>query len=125
MWLKLFLSCGAVAGAAGVALGAWTAHAAVKRFEPAELATLDTVSRYLLVHGTLLVALAMWLRAAADSSMVKLAGALIVAGMVFFCGGLGVSVVTGLRGLTVVAPLGGMALIAGWLVLAVGVWFQA
>lgn len=115
---KLFMGLGGVAGMAGVALGALAAHALASRIEAAALQTLDTVSKYLLVHGLLLVVIALWTRLEPDAVMLRIAGLLVVAGIFCFCGGLSISILAGVRAFGAAAPFGGTALMAGWLLLA-------
>jgi uncharacterized membrane protein YgdD (TMEM256/DUF423 family) len=55
----------------------------------------------------------LWLRAAAW---------LIIAGVVLFCGSIGVVTFGAPRGLLALAPYGGVALMAAWLAFAIGVW---
>ena len=118
MWVKILMTLGGIAGCSGVALGALSAHALKTRIEPAGLATLGTVTQYLLVHGLLLIAVAAWLRMAPDSALLRASGALLVIGMFCFCGGLTIGTLTGIRSFGVLAPFGGSALMAGWLTLA-------
>ncbi|MCB1748397.1 MAG: DUF423 domain-containing protein [Gammaproteobacteria bacterium] len=116
--MKLCLIVGGIAGCGGVALGALIAHAFKARLEPAALATLATVSQYLLIHGLLLVAIGAWLRHMPEALSLRIAAGLIMLGIFCFCGGLSVSILGGLRAAGSVAPVGGTALMAGWLVLA-------
>ena len=118
MWVKLFMTLGGIAGCSGVALGALSAHALKTRIEPAGIATLGTVTQYLLVHGLLLIAVAAWLRVVPESALLRAAGALLVIGMFCFCGGLTVSTLSGIRSFAALAPFGGIALMTGWLTLA-------
>jgi uncharacterized membrane protein YgdD (TMEM256/DUF423 family) len=53
---------------------------------------------------------------------VRAAGWLFVAGTVLFSGSLYLLALTGVRGLGAVTPVGGLALLAGWLSLTVGIW---
>ena len=55
----------------------------------------------------------LWLRAAAW---------LIIAGVVLFCGSIGVVTFGAPRGVLALAPYGGVALMAAWLAFAIGVW---
>lgn len=118
MWVKIFMTLGGIAGCSGVALGALSAHALKTRLEPAALATLGTVTQYLLIHGLLLIVIAAWLRVAPETTLLRAAGALLVVGMFCFCGGLTIGTLTGIRSFGVLAPFGGTALMAGWLTLA-------
>jgi uncharacterized membrane protein YgdD (TMEM256/DUF423 family) len=42
--------------------------------------------------------------------------------MLFFCGSIYVHALTGVTWMTALTPLGGTALLTGWLCLAVGAW---
>ncbi len=119
MLVKLFVAIAGLAGCSGVGLGALAAHAWRARLDPAALATLDLVSKYLLLHALLLMVIALWTRNSADTRILEVAGVLVVAGIVLFCGGLSVSVLSGVRQFALAAPLGGMALMVAWLACAV------
>lgn len=102
-------SCGFVA----VALGAFGAHAL--RSTLVALATMETwttASLYHLVHSAVLVCIATAQPAARASFW------LFLAGIVFFSGSLYVYALTGLATLAMLAPVGGMCLLAGWISLA-------
>lgn len=123
MLSKIFLVFGAVSGAAGVILGAVTAHGLRARLAGDALEALGTVSLYLLIHGLLLIAVAICARGAGEPIVLRITGALLVTGVCLFCGSIGIAHLAGLRGATAVAPLGGVALIAGWLCFAgYGLW---
>ena len=68
-------------------------------------------------HGIALVALGAWLDRRAVPKLVWAARAWI-AGTVIFSGSLYLLVLTGVRALGAITPLGGVALIAGWLLVA-------
>ena len=57
--------------------------------------------------------------------VVALCAALFVAGIVLFSGSLYVLVLSGQKWLGAVTPLGGLAFIAGWVLLAWGAWTAA
>jgi uncharacterized membrane protein YgdD (TMEM256/DUF423 family) len=112
-WLFL----GSILGACGVALGAFGAHALKTRVDPAMLAVFDTAVRYHLTHALALLAVA-WASERWPGTSSTAAGWLFTAGIVIFSGSLYVMVLTGARWLGAVTPIGGLALIAGWCVLA-------
>jgi uncharacterized membrane protein YgdD (TMEM256/DUF423 family) len=104
-----------LAGAAGITLGAWAAHGLTEGM--ARLA--ETASRYALFHAAAMVANAMVLDRVGQGwprRLTTLALALFALGIVLFCGGVAGTAVGFATG---TAPLGGMALIAGWITLAV------
>ena len=106
---------GAALAAVGVALGAFGAHGLRSRVSPDMVAAWETGVRYHLVHALGLLAVA-W--AVERWPPAGVAGWLFVAGTVIFSGTLYLLVLTGQRWLGAVTPLGGLAFIAGWLVLA-------
>lgn len=116
---KLFLVLGALAGAAGVALGAFGAHALKARLAPDQLAVWQTAVQYHFWHALALVAIGIVIAVALPgSTTLRWAGWLMVAGLVLFSGSLYVLVLSGARWLGAVTPLGGTAWIVAWLLLA-------
>ena len=108
-------------GALAVALGAFGAHALADAVAPARLDTWRTAASYHLVHALAGVAaglLAGW----RPSRAATWAARLFVAGVVLFSGSLYALVLLDLAVLGAVAPLGGLAFIAGWLALAAALW---
>lgn len=108
------LALGAILGALGVALGAFGAHALRGSLSPADAATFETAVRYQLVHAGALVALAGWAERA-PSRQLDWASRLWSLGTVIFSGSLYLLVLLDQRWLGAVTPFGGVALIAGWL----------
>jgi uncharacterized membrane protein YgdD (TMEM256/DUF423 family) len=77
------------------------------------LATWETGVRYQLVHGLGLLILGLRLERR-KSRFLQLAAASLLTGILVFAGSLYVLVLTGLTWLGALAPVGGLALIAGW-----------
>ena len=115
---KLFVSLGALAAALGVALGAFGAHALKARLSADMLAVWQTAVQYHLWHALGLVAVGLLAQHLPASVPVRVAGWLMVAGIVLFSGSLYVLAATGTRWLGAVTPLGGACLIVAWLVVA-------
>ncbi len=103
----------------GVVLGAFGAHGLRARVTPDMLAVFETGVRYHLIHALGLLAVA-WAASRWPAAWVSAAGWLFVAGIVIFSGSLYLLVMTGTRWLGAITPIGGLCLIAGWAVLAVG-----
>jgi uncharacterized membrane protein YgdD (TMEM256/DUF423 family) len=114
---KLFLLLGSLAGAAGVALGAFGAHALKARVAPDMLVVWQTAVQYHLWHALAVVAIGVVAIHLPASTPLKWAGWLMVAGIVLFSGSLYVLALSGVRWLGAVTPFGGVAFIAGWLLL--------
>ncbi len=108
------LRVGALVAAVAVAAGAFGAHALRTRLDPADLAIYETAVRYQMYHAFGLF-MAGWQESRAESPAVRRAGWLFVAGIVLFSGSLYLLVLLNQRWLGAVTPLGGAALIAGWL----------
>lgn len=118
--VRTFLVLAAVLGFLGVALGAFGAHGLRGRVGPEDLQIFETGVRYQMYHALALIAVA-WLSTRFPGTAMTAAGWFMVAGVVIFSGSLYVLVLSGLRWLGAVTPLGGLSLLAGWLALAWGV----
>jgi uncharacterized membrane protein YgdD (TMEM256/DUF423 family) len=103
-----------------VALGAFGAHGLKSRLTPDLLAIYETGVRYHLVHGLALFVTA-WLAGEDKGRAARLAGLLFVVGILLFSGSLYLLALTGVRALGAVTPLGGVAWIAAWTILALRV----
>ncbi len=114
-----WFAVGAALCGLGVVLGAFGAHGLRARVTPDMLAVFETGVRYHLIHALGLLAVA-WAASRWPSAWVGAAGWLFVAGIVIFSGSLYLLVMTGTRWLGAITPIGGLCLIAGWAVLAVG-----
>ncbi len=119
---KTFLLWASIFGGLAVALGAFGAHALADRLSAADLATFETAVRYQFYHALALLGVAAVLGRWPQSGAATWAGWLFVAGVVIFSGSLYVLVFSGLRWLGAVTPLGGVAMIAGWISLALAAW---
>ena len=110
-----WISIASVLGAAGVALGAFGAHALKARLTPEQLHTWDTAVLYHLLHAVVLLALGLY--AAATDRPIQPAAALFAAGIVLFSGSLYGLALGAPRWLGPVTPLGGLCFIGGWIAL--------
>ena len=115
--MKTFFLFGAVFGGRGVAFGAFGAHALRASLTPEDLATFEIGVRYQLFHALALLAVA-WAPTQWDASTVTVAGWAFVIGIVVFSGSLYTLVLTGQRWLGAITPIGGVAFIVGWALLA-------
>lgn len=114
---RTFLAIGALAGLTGVALGAFGAHGLRGRLSPEMLAVFETGVRYQLYHALVLVALSA-LGPRPNGWSIVWAGWLFASGIVLFSGSLYLLALTGVRGLGAITPLGGVAFLLGWGLLA-------
>lgn len=108
-------------GATGVALGAFGAHALRPTLAAAGTAGVwETAVHFQLLHAAALLGFAAWLRAGGTPGTGGAAWAvrLWAAGTLLFSGSLYVLALGGPRWVGPVTPLGGAALIAGWVAAA-------
>jgi len=117
---RFWLTTGALLAAAAVAAGAFGAHALRDRLSPGDLATFETAARYQMYHALGLVAVA--LLSARGTAGVNPAGWCFLAGIALFSGSLYLLTLAGLRWMGAITPLGGVAFIVGWFLLAVAGW---
>jgi len=123
---SILLALAGIFGATAVALGAWAAHGLEAAHGARATALVETAVRYQLWHALAMIgALALYRTARQDhaaAGIVWLARAaqLFAVGVIFFCGALYILAFGGPRWMGMVAPIGGLAFIAGWLALAWG-----
>ena len=107
---------------AGVALGAFGAHALKAKLAPDLMVVYQTAVQYHFWHALGLLAVGMLLLHRPDSGALVAAAWLLAAGIIVFCGSLYALALTGARGLGALAPFGGVAFLAGWASLAWAAW---
>ncbi|MFV0282600.1 MAG: DUF423 domain-containing protein [Castellaniella sp.] len=121
MTSRFLMLCGALILALGVAAGAFGAHGLKRLVTPDQLEVWRTAAHYQMIHGIgLLLIAALWPRLAAAPG--ALAGGLMLAGLVIFSGSLYALVLTGVRALGAITPVGGLLMIFSWLTLAWAAW---
>jgi uncharacterized membrane protein YgdD (TMEM256/DUF423 family) len=106
-----------VLGVTGVVLGAFGAHALRARISAEMLEVYRTAVLYHLLHAVALLGVA-GLGSGLRRPMLTLA--LFGCGVLIFSGSLYALAITGVRAWGAVTPLGGVALIAGWLSVVFG-----
>jgi uncharacterized membrane protein YgdD (TMEM256/DUF423 family) len=110
----------ALSGAAAVGLGAFGSHGLRHVVAPELLQVWRTAVEYQFIHTLAMLVLAV----NATSGSWRWVLRLWTLGMLLFSGSLYVLVLTGLRAVAFLTPIGGVALIAGWLVLAWVTWIR-
>jgi uncharacterized membrane protein YgdD (TMEM256/DUF423 family) len=118
---RLTLVVAGVLLALGVALGAVGMHALRGRLAPEYWLLYQTALHYQFYQAPGLLGVGLALRIL-DAPLLRLAAALLAAGIVAFCGSLYALALGAPRALDRLPPVGGVLLVAGWLVFAFGVW---
>ncbi|MDB6161106.1 MAG: hypothetical protein JWO04_4812 [Gammaproteobacteria bacterium] len=116
----------AIAGlliALATALGAFGAHALKAHLPQDKLQVYETAVRYHFLHALGLLAIGVLLRSL-DGELLRWAAALVLAGIVLFSGSLYLLTFGAPRLVGIVTPMGGLALIAGWILFAATVLRQ-
>jgi uncharacterized membrane protein YgdD (TMEM256/DUF423 family) len=123
---RVWLLIAALLGGVSVALGAFGAHGLPgflkeRGVDETELlrrlANWETAARYQMYHA--LALLAVFVSAKAATPLLNTAGWCWLAGTLIFSGCLFVLVVTGVKMLGAIVPIGGVLLIVGWVLLGV------
>jgi uncharacterized membrane protein YgdD (TMEM256/DUF423 family) len=107
--------------ALGVALGAIGMHALRGRLAGEHWLLYQTALHYQFYQAPGLLGVGLALRFL-DARLLRLAAALLTAGIVLFSGSLYALALGAPRALEPLPPVGAMLLLAGWLVFAFGVW---
>ena len=115
--MRKWLFIAAILGGSGVALAAFGQHALTGRLEPRMLAAFATGAQYQVTHALAMGLAALAARGAAEN-LAERAALLFFVSILLFSGSLYGLALSGIRILGFVTPLGGLALIAGWIVLA-------
>ncbi len=120
-----FLKMAAFMGAIAVAAGAFGAHGLKKILTDQYLATFETAVRYQFYHVFALLAVGL-LFGSFPNNYLMWSGRLFIAGIVIFSGSLYLLTFLeaagqhGFKWLGAITPLGGLSLIAGWVMLGMG-----
>ena len=115
---RYFASIGAISAFIAVAAGAFGAHALRTRLEPNLLPVFETGARYQMYHAFGLF-LCAWMVSQGPCPWGERAGWAFIVGTLLFSGSLYALALTGVRTLGAITPFGGVAFLAGWIMLAV------
>jgi len=108
---------GAILLALAVALGAFGAHQLRERVDAYRMSVYEKAALFLHALGILVVSILPRTSALTEDAAGTVC-AVLLAGIVFFSGSLYLLAITGNRWLGAITPIGGIAFIAGWLLLA-------
>jgi uncharacterized membrane protein YgdD (TMEM256/DUF423 family) len=120
MFSRWVLCAGAGLALLAVILGAFAAHGLKAVLDTQQLALFETASRYQMYHALALLVVGILASIQQFSrSLLKLAAFAFILGIFLFCGSLYLLALSGITWLGAITPLGGTALLAGWLVMMV------
>ncbi|UCZ53085.1 DUF423 domain-containing protein [Bacillus shivajii] len=116
--MKLFLMIGSLMAFLFVALGAFGAHALKPKLEATgHLETWNTGVQYHMIHSVAIIAVAILIQQLGASGLLYGAGWAFFIGILIFSGSLYVLSLTGISVLGAITPIGGLAFLAGWVML--------
>lgn len=117
---RFFFISGSISAFLGVALGAFAAHGLKTKLPPDMFNIFEVGVRYHMYHALALLAVA-WASTRWPGASITAAGWLFLAGTIIFSGSLYLLSLSGMRWLGAITPIGGLAFLLGWLLLAWGV----
>lgn len=116
--LRRYIIIGSLNMLLSVAFGAFGAHVMKDLLTPGRMAIFETAVHYHMAHALGLLLIAILADRLADHKKVAWSARLIWIGMIVFSGSLYLLCFTGIKMLGAITPIGGVAFIAGWLMLA-------
>lgn len=117
---RIFLSLGALNAFLCVGLGAFGAHGLKKTLAADMLAVYQTGVQYHFYHALGLLVIGLLLLHFPGSRPITWSGWLMLAGIVLFSASLYALALTGMRGLGMITPFGGVAFLSAWALLVFG-----
>jgi uncharacterized membrane protein YgdD (TMEM256/DUF423 family) len=123
--LRTFLLLGSINGLVAVALGAFGAHVLKARLSTDMLSVFQTGVQYQMYHALALILVAILSNQFSNSGAVHWSGWLFFVGILLFSGSLYALSLSGVKVLGAITPLGGVAFLAGWIMLALAAFKQS
>ncbi|EGL13382.1 MULTISPECIES: DUF423 domain-containing protein [Paenibacillus] len=118
--MRLFMMLGSINMFLAVALGAFGAHMLKTKISADMLAVYQTGVQYHMIHAVGLIAIGLAAdRLTQNQSLVNASGWAILIGIILFSGSLYVLSLSGIKVLGAITPFGGVAFLAGWVMLAI------
>lgn len=117
--MKVFFILGCISAFLSVALGAFGAHGLEGRISAKMLEVWKTGVTYQMFHAGGLFVVAFLLAKLPNTSLVVTAGWIMTLGIILFSGSLYVLSVSGIKVLGAITPLGGVAFLTAWVLLAI------
>lgn len=114
--MKVLAVLTAISGFLAVALGAFGAHALRSTVTPEMLTVWQTAVQYQMFHVLVLLSIVI-AGSRSPNSLLRVSGWLFVMGTVLFSGSLYLLVMTGIKALGMITPVGGGLFLIAWLVL--------
>ena len=115
--MRSIIITGAILAGLAVIFGAFGAHGLKSKISPDDLSIFETGVKYQMYHALGLILMGI-LGFHFPERVIQLPSTLMSLGILIFSGSLYILVVGGVRWMGAITPIGGLCLIAGWLLLA-------
>ena len=122
VWSRSFLLIGGVNLMLAAQLSAYGFHGVAKHITPERMKSWEWASQFHFYHSIGLLILALLLRLAPGSVLLKISGCLMMVGLVLFCGTIYAQILGAPEALGNVAPMGGTSFMLAWLLAGIGGW---
>ena len=122
--MKLYLIAGSIFAALAILFGAFGSHALKEKLSLEELEIYDIATRYLMFHALGIFGMGI-LGYQVPSQILIIPFSLMAFGIFIFSGSLYLISLIGYKKLGMVTPIGGLALIISWIMLAYNIYKQS
>ncbi len=120
---RIFLAIASVYGGLSVVCGAFASHALKNKLSDRALEIWETGTKYQMYHAlALLIVVLLLSRPTPLPTALAISGWAFIVGTVLFSGSLYALALSGVKILGAITPIGGVALIAGWISLFFAAW---
>ena len=120
--IRLIFTFAAASGLVSVVLGAFAAHGLRGQLDERLEHAFETGVHYQMIHSVVLLIVGLMVEHWGRHWALSSAAWSFVAGIFLFSGSLYLLALTGMKWLGPITPIGGLAFIVGWGLLAVGIW---
>ena len=119
--MKLFLLVGSFFAALSILFGAFGAHFLKEKLSSNQLVIFEIATRYMMYHsfGLLIFGLLGYIL---TEEIISVPGILMIVGIVIFSGSLYLVSLGGFKKFGMITPIGGVVLIASWLIFAYNIY---
>jgi uncharacterized membrane protein YgdD (TMEM256/DUF423 family) len=115
---KFFIFAGSISAFLAVGLGAFGAHILKSKLPQDMMEIYQTGVQYHIFHSLGLILIGIIAHWISQSPVVNWSGGFILAGIIVFSGSLYILSITGIRTFGAITPIGGVAFLLGWILLA-------
>ncbi|SFE30122.1 DUF423 domain-containing protein [Nitrosomonas sp. Nm166] len=119
---KTFLILGALNAFLCIALGAFGAHGLKRILSTDMLAVYHTGVQYHFYHAFGILIIGLLLLHFPNSRLIPISGWLMIVGIILFSLSLYILSLTGIRGLGIITPFGGISFLTAWALLIYALW---